>query len=102
MSRIVYPPAPLIARIMTAAMGLSRNLRAFSVPDMEKANSGIFQNLAISRNLWYSFGMVGSQSRFGRQTENGRSRFDSRNLARERRSVEKEARIFLFESTVTH
>ena len=31
--RIVYPPAPLIAPIMTAAMGVSRNSRAFSVPD---------------------------------------------------------------------
>src|SRR5580704_8772158 len=30
------------------------------------------QNLAISRNLWYSFGMVGSQSRFRATEEKGR------------------------------
>jgi len=32
-SRIVYPPAPLIPPIITAAIGVSRNSSAFSVPD---------------------------------------------------------------------
>jgi hypothetical protein len=60
------------------------------------------QNLAISRNLWYSFGMVGSQSRFRATEEKGWPRADSCNLTREWRSPEKEVRIFLFESAVTH
>jgi hypothetical protein len=37
------PPAPLIAPIMTAAMGVSRNSSAFSVPDTEQPSSGIFR-----------------------------------------------------------
>jgi hypothetical protein len=102
MSRIVYPPAPLIAPIMTAAMGVSRKSRALSVPDTEKANSGISQNLAISRNVWYSFGMVGSQSRF--RAADGERAVQSRFPQPGARMAHpgKGSQNFIFESTVTH
>ena len=60
------------------------------------------QNLAISRNLWYSFGMSDHNRACGPQKEKGGTRQNFYNPTREAHTSEKEVRNFLFHSAVTH